>query len=486
MRLFRVLSMVGLLGAVLAVPAAAAQRPVLARSVLVQHVSGTVLVREPRPPVTLRLTGRRVVPVGSTITTTHGMVRLTTSVGRRLQYGLFNGGAFIVKQHRDGLTDLFLTGGRGRGTCASAHRSSAAGHATASSPVLRLLHGHAHGRFRTVGHYAAATVRGTKWTTTDMCEGTKILDDHGTIDTASLSLSLTETLHNGESDVFRCLPPRAGVLDCLDILAKDKRESDGSRTETYSSTIVSSAPLSLGNECVTGPRDRKPKCVGFPITYFNNGDWIGALFDCPAREGAGDYGVTLSADGQQLANFTYHASRRPTSPGPCNVLEGSDLPLNSFAPLDSPSKMVNQYVLPTGADAFDLSVYLEPTGTPGKETVEGVIYADSGGRPGRLVGVSQPFTFTSSMAAQEVDMDLADPNASSILVHYPPGTYWMGISASGDSDVAAYSYEAMPSFPSQRAFNSNGPDGAATDPFGPFSVDDKLLGFQMFYSVSGT
>ena len=38
--------------------------------------------------------------------------------------------------------------------------------------MLQLLHSKRKGKFRTKGRYAAATVRGTKWTIADRCDGT--------------------------------------------------------------------------------------------------------------------------------------------------------------------------------------------------------------------------------------------------------------------------------------------------------------------------
>ena len=35
-----------------------------------------------------------------------------------------------------------------------------------------MLHASAHGKFSTSGKYSAATVRGTKWTIADRCDGT--------------------------------------------------------------------------------------------------------------------------------------------------------------------------------------------------------------------------------------------------------------------------------------------------------------------------
>ena len=46
--------------------------------------------------------------------------------------------------------------------------------AALSSRVLQTLRSSGKGRFRSRGRYAAGTVLGTKWTTSDQCNGTKI------------------------------------------------------------------------------------------------------------------------------------------------------------------------------------------------------------------------------------------------------------------------------------------------------------------------
>ena len=63
--------------------------------------------------------------------------------------------------------------------CARPHRSgrtlvrSASKHATGKH-VVRKLWAEGHGNFTTDGNYASASVRGTKWLTEDLCEGTLI------------------------------------------------------------------------------------------------------------------------------------------------------------------------------------------------------------------------------------------------------------------------------------------------------------------------
>ena len=63
------------------------------------------------------------------------------------------------------LTDLTLTE-----ALAPCKRSGA--RASAKKPKSRKLWGQGSGKFRTVGHYSAATVRGTRWLVQDSCSGT--------------------------------------------------------------------------------------------------------------------------------------------------------------------------------------------------------------------------------------------------------------------------------------------------------------------------
>jgi len=47
--------------------------------------------------------------------------------------------------------------------------------------VIRHLWGDAKGAFRTKGRYASATIRGTKWLTADLCDGTLIRVAKGSV-----------------------------------------------------------------------------------------------------------------------------------------------------------------------------------------------------------------------------------------------------------------------------------------------------------------
>jgi hypothetical protein len=138
-------------------------------------VSGIVQIQLPSGPAGfVRLTAARVVPLGTVVDTTAGRVTLTSANPSKtavpFQTGQFFGGRFRVDQKRaaGGLVDLVLRDSVPRTVCPSpiAH-GAALGHR-----ILGLLRGVAKGRFRTVGRFSAATVRGTNWGVRDRCDGT--------------------------------------------------------------------------------------------------------------------------------------------------------------------------------------------------------------------------------------------------------------------------------------------------------------------------
>jgi hypothetical protein len=185
--------------------------PVVGKAVNVVPVSGRVLIKPP-PGVSLTLldprdslariaalvkgsgfvplTEARQIPVGSTLDTSAGVVRLVSASGvkRKTYTGEFQNAIFKVLQARRGrergltelrLDDNSLPRGKGYSQCVGkAHDAQAtstpgvrAGIALSSRAIQR-LHSKAKGRFRTRGRYSAATVRGTEWDTVDRCDGT--------------------------------------------------------------------------------------------------------------------------------------------------------------------------------------------------------------------------------------------------------------------------------------------------------------------------
>jgi hypothetical protein len=211
--------------------------PVLGKSVDVAPVSGLVLIKLPngKPLYAsdratgaasgltkgtgfLPLTEPRQLPTGTQIDARLGTIRLAAATAQRhkTQTGDFSGGLFGFAQDRRGInkgrTTLSLLEGLFPGapsyascrTRAAADASSpTASAARVSSKILQTLRASAHGHFRTRGRYAAATVRGTAWTTTDRCDGTLVSVQRHVVAVTDLVRHITLFVHQGHSYLAR-------------------------------------------------------------------------------------------------------------------------------------------------------------------------------------------------------------------------------------------------------------------------------------------
>jgi hypothetical protein len=146
--------------------------------------SGTVLVNG-QP-----LTAGEQIPVGSIIDATNGTITLETQgPNGQIQTAAFTGGVFAVTQTTGGITVLALVGGDFN-VCKGSKKGL---RHTAVKPtkVVRDLWGSGHGNFETKGRYAAATVRGTIWHTSDRCDGTNVTVERGTVTVQDLVKHIT-------------------------------------------------------------------------------------------------------------------------------------------------------------------------------------------------------------------------------------------------------------------------------------------------------
>jgi len=147
------------------------------------------------------LTEARTVPVRSILDTTRGTVKLTAARNKagKTQSGTFTGGVFQVLQSRKksakGLTELRLKGSSFK-NCGSGKRSASA---SLSNRTVRRLSGNAKGRYRTGGRHSAATVRGTKWTVADRCDGTLTTVKRGKVEVRDFRLKKTIVVRAGKS-----------------------------------------------------------------------------------------------------------------------------------------------------------------------------------------------------------------------------------------------------------------------------------------------
>jgi hypothetical protein len=145
--------------------------PVFAKTFEATPVSGAVLIQVPGSTKFVSLASVRSIPVGSIIDTRKGRVRLEAANGKGgFSFADFYQGVFkLTQDKRDkGIVQLGLFGASfkscGKGGIASGKKSKS----------IRHLWGQGSGKFRTVGRFASATIRGTTWLTDDQCGGTLV------------------------------------------------------------------------------------------------------------------------------------------------------------------------------------------------------------------------------------------------------------------------------------------------------------------------
>jgi len=126
-------------------------------------------------------------------------------------------------------------------------------------------------------------------------------------------------------------------------------------------------------------------------------------------------------------------------------------------------KRVNAYSVSSSVSVSKLSIYLQPTGTSGQQVLRGVVYADSGGTPGALVGVSNELSFASTQAAGWYDLTL--PGGITLSA----GRYWIGMLSGGSSSVAGFRWDPVAG---ARVYNSNSYTSAPSNPFGGVTGSD--------------
>ncbi len=138
--------------------------PQFNQTVVAEPVRGTVQVC-PKGGTCFTLGAGQTIPMGSTVDTKKGAVELTSlsAPGAPPQKAEFSEGIFRITQ-RGNVTELTLT--EKLAPCPKRARASA------KKPKSRKLWGKGTGKFRTVGSYSAATIRGTRWLMQDSCAGT--------------------------------------------------------------------------------------------------------------------------------------------------------------------------------------------------------------------------------------------------------------------------------------------------------------------------
>ncbi len=189
---------------------------VVNESINMTQLSGDVIVRVPQavggaPPSeggsssgsVARIAGTASLPLGSVINSTKGRVRVIGRRRKKRQAGNFRAGTFRVRQAGDGEMVLTLRGSLDCGATAS----GASPKAEASARRRRLWGSSSGGEFRTRGRHSSGAVRGTKWLTSDRCNGTLTVVREGIVQVHDYGNGKRVRVRAGKSYFARAVNP---------------------------------------------------------------------------------------------------------------------------------------------------------------------------------------------------------------------------------------------------------------------------------------
>jgi len=185
-----------------------ARGPERGHYVVIEPVNGRSSYTLPGAQAATRLVRRTVVPVGTIVDSREGLVGVTASTDDAggTQNGTFRDGVFQILQRPDqAIVDLVLRGGSFP-HCDGSSCDTAASRARVSAVRrIRRLWGSAHGKFRTRGRYACATIRGTNWLVEDRSNGTFVRVRKGVVVVTDHGLQHDVVVREGETYFARAL-----------------------------------------------------------------------------------------------------------------------------------------------------------------------------------------------------------------------------------------------------------------------------------------
>jgi hypothetical protein len=294
MRRQGVLLLAGLASLLCAPTALAAPEPKLGKTVEVSAVSGKVKVKEKGESKFAKL-GKKpeLIPLGSVVDAKRGKVSVRAAgKGRGLNEGTFWKGDFEVRQDKqEGITDLVLQGELGGGGCPVLKSGDRGGGA------IPRLSGETSDPFRVLGWFADAEVteEDTKWTTEDLCDGTRTAVESGEIQ-AGAGPVLIQDVDEGATIEHYCdydgTAPVSGVFCTVLTFAPD--------LGVYGAGLVTQSGATTYDLCLTGPTGQE-NCRTYPFTEpFGPQSLRESVVTCIADGGPGAYSVRWVVDGVQL------------------------------------------------------------------------------------------------------------------------------------------------------------------------------------------
>jgi subtilisin family serine protease len=180
-----------------------------------------------------------------------------------------------------------------------------------------------------------------------------------------------------------------------------------------------------------------------------------------ASNSAGSSAATNSPQTALVAQ----AEQSPAAFGKTSVGSSSDT-------FSANRKRVNRYALSSNASVTKLSIYLTSAASSGSQTLQGIVYSDSSGKPAALLGSTETLTFKAKSASGWYDLKFSSP------LKLAAGNYWIGAITGATSAVAGFRYDNV--FGS-RDYNSNTFTSGPSNPFGAVTVDGEQTSLYATY-----
>jgi RHS repeat-associated protein len=138
-------------------------------------------------------------------------------------------------------------------------------------------------------------------------------------------------------------------------------------------------------------------------------------------------------------------------------------------------KVVHKATLSVPGSVTKLSLYAVPgVKSPAAQSLKAVIYADSGGSPGKLLATGTEVTYKGDVNGSGW---LELPLASAVELN--PGTYWIGFIDGSETEGMGYKYDEVAN---SRAYNTNTYSSGPTNPFGTASKDSEQASIYATYT----
>lgn len=141
---------------------------------------------------------------------------------------------------------------------------------------------------------------------------------------------------------------------------------------------------------------------------------------------------------------------------------------------------IRKFTLSENGSVSKLSIYCDGSGSgTGSQVVKGVIYADSSGTPGAIVGgLTNEATVTDGQAAGEVDLTYASPVALSA------GDYWLGAWFGANTNTIRW-YNDGTTGATVRYWDDDYDAPPPADPYSSGSSSTTKYAIQATYTASG-